>query len=159
MENNFQENAKLIIEPLSEADLDWVTKLEAETFSLPWSREAFAEEIGHPDRLFVVAKLCEEGGPDPIGVGYSGMFLSFDEGEITNVAINPAFRGKGFGQQMLAAQMEMAGQKGVHSFTLEVRVSNQNAIRLYEKLGFQSVGVRRNFYEKPTEDAMIMWKR
>jgi len=158
MENNFQENAKLIIKPLTEEDLDWVTKLEDETFSLPWSREAFAEEIGHPDRLFVVVKLCKE-GEEPIGVGYSGMFLSFDEGEITNVAVAPAFRGKGIAWQMLTAQMELAGQKGVKSFTLEVRVSNAGAIHLYEKLGFESVGIRRNFYEKPTEDAMIMWKR
>jgi ribosomal-protein-alanine N-acetyltransferase len=55
--------------------------------------------------------------------------------------------------------MEMAGERGASSFTLEVRVSNASAIHLYEKLGFQSVGIRKNFYEKPTEDAMIMWKR
>lgn len=158
MEYNLQEHAKLIIEPLAEEDLDWVTELEKESFSLPWSREAFEEEIGHPDRLFVVAKLRTEQG-QMLGVGYAGMFLSFDEGEITNVAVNPRFRGKGIGYRMLTSQMEMAGQKDVKSFTLEVRVSNAGAIHLYEKLGFESVGIRKNFYEKPTEDAMIMWKR
>ena len=149
---------QLIVEPMTEEDLDWVAALEASTFSLPWSKEAFAEELGLEDRLFVVAKLYSENDA-PIAVGYSGLFLSFDEGEITNVAVDPAFRGKGFGYQMLRSQMEMAGERGASSFTLEVRVSNASAIHLYEKLGFQSVGIRKNFYEKPTEDAMIMWKR
>lgn len=149
---------QLRIEPMTKEDLDWVSSLEAQTFSLPWSKEAFEEELGLQDRLFVVAKLYSEGA-DPVGIGYSGMFLSFDEGEITNVAVDPAFRGKGYGYQMLQSQMEMATEKGATSFTLEVRVSNAKAIALYEKLGFQSVGIRKNFYEKPIEDANIMWKR
>ena len=148
----------LKIEPMTEEDLDWVSALEAQTFSLPWSKEAFAEELGLKDRLFVVAKLYSD-DMSPIGVGYSGMFLSFDEGEITNVAVDPAFRGRGFGHTMLQTQMALAGEKGANSFTLEVRVSNASAIALYEKLGFQSVGIRKNFYEKPTKDANIMWKR
>lgn len=159
MEYMLKGEEKLIIEPMTEADLDWVAKLEEETFSLPWSREAFLEEIELPDRLFVVAKLWEKQSDLPAMVGYSGMFLSFDEGEITNVAIAPKFRQRGLGYMMLQGQLQMAREKGAKAFTLEVRVSNSGAIHLYEKLGFESVGIRKNFYQRPTEDAMIMWKR
>ena len=157
MEYILSEKERLTIEPMTEDDLDWVAELEAKTFSMPWSREDFRGELGLPDRLFVVTRLHDGSGLK--GVGYSGMFLSFDEGEITNVAINPIFRGRGIGYAMLNAQMEMAKSFGAGSFTLEVRVSNAGAIHLYEKLGFESVGVRKNFYEKPVEDALIMWKR
>lgn len=163
MELILSNQERLTIEPMTEEDLDWVASLEEATFSMPWSKEAFREEIGLPDRLFVVAKLYAgthtEEGAQCEGVGYSGMFLSFDEGEITNVAVNPEFRGRGIGYQMLDAQMKMAKERGASSFTLEVRTSNANAIHLYEKLGFVSEGVRKNFYQRPVEDALIMWKR
>lgn len=157
MEYILSEDERLTIEPMTEADLEWVAELEEMTFSLPWPKEAFREELGLPDRLFVVAKLHRAEGV--LNVGYSGMFLSFDEGEITNVAIDPKFRNKGFGYQMLEGQIQMAKKQGANAFTLEVRVSNVGAIHLYEKLGFEGVGVRKNFYEKPLEDALIMWKR
>lgn len=160
MEYTLSSNERLIIEPMTEADLEWVTALEEKTFSMPWSREAFAEEIGLSDRLFVVARLYPIGTDTLVNVGYSGMFISFDEAEITNVAVDSTFRQRGIGYLMLQGQLSMAAEeKGVSSFTLEVRVSNVDAIRLYEKLGFETVGIRKNFYQRPTEDAMIMWKR
>lgn len=157
MEYTLSNGERLTIEPMAVEDLDWVAALEQDTFSLPWSKEAFFDEIGLPDRLFVVAKLHANG--QAVGVGYSGMFLSFEEGDITNVAVSPKVRGQGIGYHMLNSQMEMAKERGADCFTLEVRVSNEGAIHLYEKLGFEGVGVRRNFYEKPVEDALIMWKR
>ena len=99
---------------------------------------------------------CEE---DEI-VGYCGMYVSFDEGEIPNVAVKSTSRNRGTGEKMLAVLLEMRGsQRGVSSVFLEVRESNGAARRLYGKLGFQEAGIRKNFYEKPREHAVIMWKK
>ena len=81
------------------------------------------------------------------------------EGEITNVVTKNTMRGKGIGKQILEKLLEEGAKMGAEAFTLEVRVSNAPAIHLYESLGFVSEGVRKNFYEEPTEDALIMWKR
>ena len=81
------------------------------------------------------------------------------DGEITNVVTKSSARGRGIGEQMLLKLLEEGTAMGVEAFTLEVRKSNDAAIHLYEKLGFVTEGVRKNFYEDPTEDALIMWKR
>ena len=89
-------------------------------------------------------------------IGYIGMYLSFDEAEITNVAVSPEHRQKGIGKVLVETVKEMVCKKNIKKIFLEVRVSNIPAIALYEKNGFQKVGIRKNFYEKPTEDANIM---
>ena len=81
------------------------------------------------------------------------------EGEITNVAVAKKFRRRGIGRALMEYMLKEAELLGMESATLEVRISNTPAIRLYESLGFQGEGVRPNFYEKPKEDALIMWKR
>ena len=82
-----------------------------------------------------------------------------EEADITNVAVDVPFRGRGIGFLMLQELMRIGRERGVEAFTLEVRQSNQAAISLYERLGFENCGIRKNFYEKPTEHAVIMWKR
>ncbi len=134
-------------------DVPAVAKLESETFSVPWSANAFLEEVENPERLFVTAYV------DGVLAGYMGLIPSFDEADITNVAVAPFVRRCGVAEKMLTTAMEWATGRGVNAFTLEVRAGNAGAIALYEKLGFVSEGVRKNFYEKPTEDALIMWKR
>ena len=81
------------------------------------------------------------------------------EGEITNVVIKEEFRGRGYAYSMMQRLLEEGRKLGVSDFTLEVRVSNTPAIKLYEKLGFKSEGIRPGFYDKPKEDAMILWLR
>ena len=81
------------------------------------------------------------------------------EGEITNVSVLPGFRGRGISRRLLRMLLREAGERGTRVFTLEVRAGNRPAIALYESLGFRTEGVRRGFYEKPAEDALIMWKR
>ena len=88
--------------------------------------------------------------------GYIGMYLAADEGEITNVAVDPACRRRGIGEGLLTEMKKRAADHKIARIVLEVRVSNEGAIRLYEKQGFSSVGIRRGFYELPKEDARIM---
>lgn len=92
-------------------------------------------------------------------VGCCGFTNSFGEGNIDNVVVDAAYRGLGIAQEMLRKVLAIGEAQGVEAFTLEVRVSNETAIHVYEKLGFKSEGIRPRFYEKPVEDAMIMWRR
>lgn len=143
----------LVIRDMEPEDAADAARLERETFSVPWSEEAFREETGREDRLFAAAYL------DGLLVGYCGMIVVCGQGDITNVAVKKAFRRRGIAERMLKTVFAWGGQMGLCAFTLEVRKSNAAAIALYESLGFATEGVRRNFYEKPREDALIMWKR
>ena len=92
-------------------------------------------------------------------VGFAGMTLLGDEGDIDKVMVDPAHQRQGIADALLSALFTQGDQLGATAYTLEVRVSNEPAIRLYQKHGFESAGVRPRFYEKPAEDALIMWKR
>lgn len=144
---------ELIIKPLTEEYVDQVCVLEEEAFSMPWHRESFLEMIQNPDACYLVGLVEGE------AVASCGLRNIVGDGEITNVVTKGSMRGKGFGKQMLLKLLEEGYKMGVEAFTLEVRISNTTAIGLYEKLGFVTEGVRKNFYEEPTEDALIMWKR
>ncbi len=134
-------------------DVPYISRLEEETFSMPWSPESFLQMITKEDTRYYVA---EEDGHL---LGGCGLWMVAGEGNITNVAVAPRARRRGVGTGLLNYLMMEGDREGVTAYTLEVRVSNEAAIRMYEKLGFSSEGIRPNFYEKPTEDAMIMWKR
>lgn len=141
------------IVPLEEKHVTGLAKLEMRLFSLPWSERAFRDLLNHDYCHYLVA---EQG--DKV-IGFIGMTVSFHEGEIDKVMVDPDCQGRGVGDALMKALLELGAENGVSSYTLEVRVSNQPAIRLYEKHGFLGEGVRPRFYEKPTEDALIMWKR
>lgn len=134
-------------------DVPFISRLEEETFSMPWSAESFLQMIEREDSEYFVA---EEDGRL---LGGCGLLLIAGEGNITNVAIVPEARRRGVASGLLTYLMAEGDRAGLTAYTLEVRVSNAAAIGLYEKLGFVSEGVRPDFYEKPTEDAVIMWKR
>lgn len=141
------------IKPLTEEYVDQVCVLEEEAFSMPWHKESFLEMIANENACYLVALVGEE------VVASCGLRHIVGEGEITNVVTKNTMRGKGIGRQILLRLLEEGAKLGAEAFTLEVRVSNAPAIHLYESLGFVSEGVRKNFYEEPTEDALIMWKR
>lgn len=143
----------LTIRRMEERDLDAVCQIEEETFSLPWSKKSFAESILLYHTIFLVAEL------NGLVAGYCGCYQSLEEAEIVNVAVKKELRGLGIGRKMLTELMNLGKGQGVFAYTLEVRVSNHTAIHLYESLGFESIGIRKNFYEKPTENAMIMWRQ
>lgn len=134
-------------------DVPFISRLEEETFSMPWSAESFLQMIEREDNEYFVA---EEDGHL---LGGCGLLLIAGEGNITNVAVIPEARRRGVASGLLTYLMAEGDRAGLTAYTLEVRVSNAAAIGLYEKLGFVSEGIRPNFYEKPTEDAVIMWKR
>lgn len=134
-------------------DVAAVSAIEAAVFSMPWSPEDFLEMIGADYAYYYVAEL------DGRIVGSCGIRDISGEGEITNVAVKASCRQRGIGRAMLAHMLKEAEKRGIRDCTLEVRCSNLPAISLYESLGFHGEGVRPGFYDKPREDALIMWKR
>lgn len=144
---------ELVIKPLTTEYVDAVCVLEEEAFSMPWHKESFLEMIQCPDACYLTGLVNGE------VVASCGLRNIVGEGEITNVVTREDKRGCGIGKKLLSRLLEEGRKMGVEAFTLEVRKSNAAAIHLYESLGFVTEGERRNFYEKPTEDALIMWKR
>lgn len=134
-------------------DVPIISRLEEETFSMPWSPDSFLEMIGKEDARYYVAEQ------DGRILGGCGVLMIAGEGNITNVVIAPEVRNQGIGTAMLRHLMAEGDREGLTAYTLEVRVSNAAAIHVYEKLGFVSAGIRPGFYEKPAEDAIIYWKR
>lgn len=134
-------------------DLDDVLKIEQQAFPTPWSRNAFVGELTqNPLALYIVGR--EQGRI----VCYAGTWLIHGEAHITNVAVAPEARGKGYGEAVCRGLLHRAKELGAAKATLEVRVSNAVAQQLYHKLGFRAVGVRPGYYTDTREDALIMWK-
>lgn len=138
---------------LTEKEIEAVSRIEEETFSMPWKPQDFLDMISHDYAYYIVALL------DDVPIGCCGIINACGDGDISNVVIKEEYRNKGYGEQMLRYLMEQSRELGVENYTLEVRASNTAAISLYKKLGFLECGVRKNFYEKPTEDGLIMWYR
>ena len=134
---------------MRESHLDAVAALETVCFASPWTREGLAQELRNPQAHFLVA---EAGGKI---VGYIGVQEICGEGYVTNVAVLPEYRRNGIGERLVRAAVDGARARGCEFLSLEVRVGNETAIRLYEKLGFRPQGKRKNFYRDPTEDAYI----
>ena len=143
----------IVYRRMKEEDVPFISRLEEETFSMPWSAASFLRMIEQEDTAYFVA---EEDGHI---LGGCGLLLIAGEGNITNVVVAPEARRRGVATGLLTYLMAEGDRAGLTAYTLEVRVSNAAAIALYEKLGFVSEGIRPKFYEKPVEDAMIMWKR
>ena len=140
------------LRPMTEADLDAVCALEKQSFTTPWSRESIQKEIcENAQAHYIVAEI------NAAIAGYAGFWQVLDEGHIMNIAVTPKMRGHGIGEAMLRELLQQGQGLGIMYWTLEVRVSNSAAIHLYEKIGFTSAGIRPGYYEKPKEDANIMW--
>ena len=141
------------IVPMNADHLDELVELERICFSTPWSRNMLAEELDNACSAFLVAVDAN----DKV-VGYAGLQVVLDEGYIANVAVFPEYRRQGIAGQLLQVFMNFAEANRLAFLTLEVRASNQAAIALYAKRGFEEVGRRKNYYEHPREDAIIMTK-
>lgn len=143
----------ITIRKMTMEDIGRVSEIEEECFSMPWKPDDFREMIERDNMTYVVA--TKEGKV----IGGAGLRCIVGDGEITNVAITKEFRGKGYSKPMLETLIKYGNELGCSAYTLEVRVSNDPAIRLYKSLGFEEAGVRPGFYEHPREDALIMWKK
>ena len=148
MEEN-RMNVRIV--PMNADHLDEVAELERICFSVPWSRNMLAEELDNLLSAFLVA-LDDS---DKV-VGYAGVQVILDEGYITNVAVRPECRRQGVAAKLLQVFLDFAKANQLAFLTLEVRASNYDAIALYGSRGFRSVGRRKNYYEHPKEDAIIM---
>ena len=147
------ENKEILVRPMQKEDVPAISKLEEEAFSMPWKPEDFLDMVDREGSLYVTA-LC-----DGKVIGCCGVTNACGDGDINNVVVAEDWRGQGVGKKMLETLMEWGKRIGIENYTLEVRVSNTPAIRLYESLGFESAGIRPGFYDRPKEDASIMWKR
>ncbi len=143
----------IILRPMVQGDCPAISRLAQTAFTMPWSEEAFREVILRKDSLYVTA-IAEN---EPIGC--CGVTNACGDGDINNVAVDPKWRSLGIGKWMLGTLMDWGRELGIVNYTLEVRVTNTAAIGLYESLGFKTAGIRPRFYERPCEDAVIMWKR
>lgn len=126
--------------------------IEKQSFALPWSKYEIEKTFLAGNNLFCIATIQGE------VVGYIGMLMVLDEGNIINIAVKSDFRRCGIAKGLLVFLIAEAKKEEVKHITLEVRQSNAIAIKMYESLGFEAVGIRKNFYERPTENAVIMWK-
>ena len=142
---------KLLIEPMRVADLDAVHQIELASFNAPWPTNAYRSEL-ETNRLasYLVARI------DDRIVAYGGMWLMVDEAHITTFAVHPAWRRQRIGERLLVAFLDLASDRKAREATLEVRLSNLAARRLYEKYGFRPVGLRPRYYSDDGEDALIM---
>ena len=145
------QNEQLIFSPLLPAHIDQMEQIEIECFSVPWSREALEEELENPYAHYVV---CTDDAGNVLG--YIGSRIVLDSADITNVAVRPVYRRRGIARQLVGRMLEQMAEKGVTGVLLEVRESNLPAQNCYAQAGFTVVGRRKNYYELPKEDALLM---
>ena len=132
--------------PMTEADCEKTGLLMKECFSVPWSVEGLKE-------MFHTEGYCSFLAKEEEVIGYVGMKMVLDEADITNVAVLPSHRKKGIARKLLKQLLE---EQNLHRIYLEVRASNIAAVTLYEHAGFKEVGQRKNYYDNPREDAILM---
>ena len=139
---------------LDTRDLETVEVIERASYPTPWSRSMFAAELRKPSSIAIGAYLEEGGGL----VGYAFVSRYVDAWHVMNVAVAPEFRRRGIATTLLERLFQVTEADPRRGYTLEVRVSNTDAIRLYERLGFEARGIRRGYYTDNREDALIMWR-
>ena len=140
------------IRRLTLSDLDDIEGIEKRAYPTPWSRSMFAGELAKPSSICLGAFDAEN------LAGYLIISRYVDAWHVMNVAVSPEYRRRGIATLMLDHLFELTAGDGRRGYTLEVRVSNTDAIRLYERVGFKARGIRRGYYTDNREDALIMWK-
>lgn len=143
-----------VLRPMVESDLERITEIEVASFSTPWKIGTFRTLLGRSGAVLRVLETPEV----PIA-GYAVLWCILDQGELANIAVAPELRRRGLGGFLLDRITEEARSRGVESLYLEVRVSNFRARAMYGSRGFEEIGVRKDYYEKPREDARILVKR
>ncbi|MDY4743583.1 MAG: ribosomal protein S18-alanine N-acetyltransferase [Lachnospira sp.] len=145
-------NHDYIIRPMEVSDTEQVEMIEKQIFSIPWSQKSFEDACQSNDNIYLV---CEMNGQI---AGYCGLWTVLGEGNITNMAVSGGFRRLGIAETLMKEMEKRGMSKNVVTYFLEVRKSNEAAVNLYKKMGYVQIGVRKNFYEKPVEDALVMSK-
>jgi [ribosomal protein S18]-alanine N-acetyltransferase len=143
-----------VVRPMAPRDLPEILAIEGEAFSLPWSLDTFRSLLEREPWALLVLEA-----PSGEVAGYAVLGCVVDQGELANIAIRAADRGRGWGAILLDGVLAEAARRGVQQLFLEVRRSNDGAAALYRSRGFQEIGIRRNYYEAPREDARVLVKR
>ncbi len=136
---------------MKEADLEEVLEIERKSFADPWSRRLFVETLAFPHSVNFVMR-----GQTGTLLGYINFYLIGEEAHMLNLAVHPGWRKKGLATQLLGRVIELLTQRNAAHFYLEVRESNDDAIKLYKKFGFEMIGRRKRYYVKTNEDALVM---
>lgn len=140
----------MILREMLVEDLDQVMEIEKDLFHVPWTREGYFTFLTKENTMFLVVEEKEQ------ILGYCGLLMVLDEGDVTNVAVRRDRQREGIGNFLMESMIRLAKEQGIIKIHLEVRQSNDTAIRLYERLGFTRDGIRRNYYENPVENAILM---
>lgn len=144
----------VVIAPMRTKDLRGVLRIEEAVYPQPWSHRLFAEELAQrKSRAYRAAWVGRA------IVGFAGQMLIDDESHVNNIAVDPAWQGRGLGAAVLLDLVRTALGRGARHLTLEVRVGNEPALALYRRFGMEPVGVRPNYYPGTGDDALIMWAR
>lgn len=144
----------IVIREMTIEDIDQVLEIEKDSFTTPWSRDAFIVEV--TENMLAKYIVADLGG---MVVGYGGIWIIIDEGHVTNIAILKDYRGLGIGKKILEGLIYICSERNINAMTLEVRESNEIAKSLYRQYGFKEYGIRPNYYADDNEDAIIMWRR
>ncbi|TFJ91529.1 ribosomal protein S18-alanine N-acetyltransferase [Lentibacillus salicampi] len=144
--------AEMVIRQMELADIDDVLQIEKDSFMTTWPRDIMVQELTDNDYAHYYVLLI-----DQQLVGYAGMWHVIDDAQITSIAVAPSFRGRKLGKSLFLYILEQAIQMGAKRLSLEVRVSNTVAQRMYRKFGLVPGGLRKNYYTDDQEDAIVMW--
>lgn len=143
-------STEVSVRAMTSADIPVVVGIERASYSVPWSETTFRGLLRRGDAELIVAEAAHT------IVGYSVLWCVLDQAELGNVAVTAAWRGRGVGELLVGEMIRRAAARGIREVFLEVRPSNTVARRLYERFGFVHVGRRRNYYQKPVEDALVL---
>lgn len=141
-----------MVRDMRKEDIAEVVAIEKSIFTAPWSEKSFLDALESPQNIYLVEECKGQ------IAGYCGIWTSFDSSDLCNMAVVPTFRRKNIGERLLLEGIACAKKMGVEHMLLEVRKKNQPAIGLYQKNGFHEIGIRKAYYTKPVEDALLMEK-
>lgn len=149
--NKIQQKSVVRIRKMHENDLNEVSKINHLSFNDPWPKQIFADEIN--DNEFATYFVLEA---NDVLIGYVGIWFVFDDAQITNIAVHPDYRGQSYGEQLFFHAMKHSMLHHMNSLSLEVRISNIKAQRLYRKFGLTPISIRKKYYKNNGEDAIVM---
>ena len=144
----------IFVRSMRDGDVERVAEIESSAFSTPWKAATFRQLLDRPGAVLLVLEV-----PPARVAGYAVLWCIQDQGELANIALVPEFRNRRLGAYLLDHLLREAWERAVESLYLEVRVSNFRARSMYASRGFEEIGVRREYYEKPREDARVLMKR
>lgn len=142
---------------MRESDISTVQEIERRIFSSPWPRNAYFRELNSRSTAYYIVLRRQSGPRMGEIIGYAGMWRMYDEAHVTTIGVREDLQGSGYGRVLFSGLVQAAYEMGAKWITLEVRASNEHAMRMYEGFGFKVIGRRRGYYTDNGEDALVMW--